>query len=178
MLLCRPGNRLHGRVRRELRLSGSADTRERAGAPGRRPWPGPGDRARRLEQWAVARRPTLVAGIEARGFVFAAPLAARLGTGFVPVRKPGKLPWDTLDEAYTLEYGEGRLEIHRDAAGPGDRVLIVDDLLATGGTAAATRRLLSRTGAEVVGVLFLVELSDLGGRAALEDRDVHALLRF
>lgn len=132
----------------------------------------------RLEDWAAPRRPTLVAGIEARGFIFGTPLAASLGAGFVPVRKPGKLPWNTLAEAYTLEYGEGQLEMHRDAACPGDRVLVVDDLLATGGTAAATARLIQRTGAEVVGVLFVVELADLGGREQLSGLDVHALLRF
>ena len=131
-----------------------------------------------LEAWAVEQRPTLIAGIEARGFAFAAPLAARMNLGFLPVRKPGKLPWETIEEDYALEYGTGRLQIHSDAAGPGDRVLLVDDLLATGGTAAAAARLIERTDAEIVGVLFLVELTALGGRRLLENQVVHSVVRF
>lgn len=131
-----------------------------------------------LEGWAVEQQPTLVAGIEARGFIVAAPLAMRLGIGFVPVRKPGKLPWETLEESYALEYGTDRLQVHRDAAGPGDRVLLVDDLLATGGTARAAARLIERTGATVAGIEFLVELTPLGGRAYLEPHLVHSLVAF
>ncbi len=121
---------------------------------------------------------TAVAGMESRGFIFGVPVAERLGVGFVPVRKPNKLPAATLREEYALEYGTDALEIHADAVGGGDRVLVVDDLLATGGTAAATCRLIERAGAEVVGAVFLVELAFLGGRARLEGREVHGLVVF
>jgi adenine phosphoribosyltransferase len=121
---------------------------------------------------------TKVVGIEARGFILAAPIALALGAGFVPVRKPGKLPWKTAAEEYALEYGKDRLEIHVDALARGERVLIVDDLLATGGTAAATRRLAERLGAEVVGAGFLVELTFLEGRARLLGMDVLSLIQF
>ncbi len=131
-----------------------------------------------LEAWARPRRPEIIAGIESRGFLFGAPLALRLGIGFVPLRKPGKLPWRTMDETYTLEYGEGRLEMHEDAIGEGTRTLIVDDLLATGGTAAAAARLIARARAEVVGALFLVELTALSGRSRLPELDIHALIRY
>jgi len=117
-----------------------------------------------------------VIGIEARGFVFAAPLAYRRGAGFVPVRKAGKLPWEIEREEYALEYGTDLLEVHRDAVHPGERVLIVDDVIATGGTAAATARLVERLGGEVVGLTFFLELVELNGRALLEGRDVHAVL--
>jgi adenine phosphoribosyltransferase len=117
-----------------------------------------------------------VLGVEARGFVTAAPLARRFDAGFVPVRKAGKLPWEIESEEYELEYGTDLLEIHRDAVGPGERVLVCDDVLATGGTAAATVRLAERLGGEVVGLSFLVELAFLGGRAKLDDREVHSLL--
>jgi adenine phosphoribosyltransferase len=109
-----------------------------------------------------------VVGIEARGFILAAPIALALGAGFVPVRKPGKLPWDTHAHSYELEYGTDTLEVHRDAFTPDDRVLIVDDVLATGGTANATCRLVSEFfEATVVGVTFLLELTALGGRERL-----------
>jgi adenine phosphoribosyltransferase len=124
------------------------------------------------------RAVTVVAGMESRGFLFGVPVAERLGVGFVPVRKPGKLPAATLREEYALEYGTDALEIHADAVGPGDRVLVVDDLLATGGTAAATCRLIERAGAEVTAAVFLIELSFLGGRAKLPGREVHGLLVF
>jgi adenine phosphoribosyltransferase len=117
-----------------------------------------------------------VAGIEARGFILAAPVACRLSAGFVPVRKKGKLPGPTFSEDYQLEYGTATIEVHQDAFGPADRVLIVDDVLATGGTAAATADLVRRTGAEVVGIAVLIELSFLNGRAKLTDLPVTALL--
>jgi adenine phosphoribosyltransferase len=117
-----------------------------------------------------------VAGIEARGFILAAPVALALGAGFVPVRKQGKLPAATLAETYQLEYGTATVEIHHDALTPGERVLIVDDVLATGGTAAATARLIRRVGAEVAGICVLLELEFLSGRASLPDLEVRALL--
>jgi adenine phosphoribosyltransferase len=119
---------------------------------------------------------TKVAGIEARGFILAAPVAYVLGAGFVPVRKQGKLPAETHAESYELEYGEATLEVHADVFGPGDRVLIVDDVLATGGTAAATARLVRRGGATVAGVTVLLEIGFLAGRAKLPDLDVRSLL--
>jgi adenine phosphoribosyltransferase len=119
-----------------------------------------------------------VVGIEARGFVVAAPLAVRLGAGFVPVRKVGKLPWTTHAEEYELEYGTDRLEVHQDAIAPGERVLIVDDVIATGGTAEATARLVELLGGEVVGLGFLIELGFLGGAARLGGRRHVALLTY
>ena len=129
----------------------------------------------------VARLPegaTHVAGVEARGWPFAAALAERLGVGFIPVRKPGKLPADTIGESYSLEYGDARLEIHRDAVEPDQRVVVIDDLLATGGTAAAAGRLLSRLGARVQGYGFMVELAFLKGREELEADSVFSLIRY
>ena len=119
-----------------------------------------------------------VVGIESRGYIFAPAIALSLGAGFVPVRKPGKLPWKTAGEDYALEYGKDRLEIHTDALERGEKVLIVDDLLATGGTASATRRLAERLGAEVVGAGFLVELGFLNGRSRLPGIDVVSLIQF
>ena len=118
-----------------------------------------------------------VAGIEARGFLLAAPVAYHFGAGVVPVRKKGKLPGLTLDAAYSLEYGDAVLEVQADAFAPGDRVLIVDDVLATGGTARAAADLIGRAGAEVVGVSVLLELLFLDGRSRLADLDVHALVQ-
>ena len=118
-----------------------------------------------------------VAGIEARGFVLAAPLALRLGVGFVPVRKAGKLPHDVVAQAYDLEYGTAEIEVHADAFPDGQRVVLVDDVLATGGTAAAASTLLERAGARVIGVRFLLEIAALPGRAALEGRDAASVLR-
>ena len=119
-----------------------------------------------------------VIGVEARGFIFAAPVALRLGAGFVPVRKPGKLPWLIERQAYQLEYGTDLLEIHRDAVRTGERVLIVDDVLATGGTAAATARLVESVGGQVVGFGFLMELAVLSGRARIDGYEITTLLTY
>ena len=119
-----------------------------------------------------------VLGIEARGFIVAAPIARAFGAGFVPVRKAGKLPWEVEKEEYILEYGSDLLEIHRDAVAPGERTLIVDDVLATGGTAAAATRLVERLGAEVVGLGFILELGFLGGRAKLGTHPIVSLVRY
>ena len=119
-----------------------------------------------------------VVGIEARGYMLGAPLAYAIGAGFVPVRKPGKLPYDKLSESYALEYGTNSLEIHADALGRDDRVLVVDDLLATGGTAAATQRLLERLGCHVEGFAFLIELEALKGRDALQGTDVTTFIKY
>lgn len=119
-----------------------------------------------------------VVGIEARGYMLGAPVADRLGAGFVPVRKPGKLPGTTHSEEYALEYGTNKLEIHADAIGSGKRVLVVDDLLATGGTVAATIRLLAKLDVQVVGTAVLIELEALNGRAALPGVDVTSFIRY
>ena len=119
-----------------------------------------------------------VVGIESRGFILGGPLASNLNAGFVPVRKPGKLPADVFEVKYNLEYGSNSLAIHRDAVEMGERVLVVDDLLATGGTAAATVHLLRQLGAEIVGCAFLVELLTLGGREKLDGCTVHSLLSY
>lgn len=122
--------------------------------------------------------PNVIAGIEARGFIFAPAVAYALGKGFVPVRKPNKLPAATERIEYALEYGTDCLEIHRDAIEPGSRVLIVDDVLATGGTAAAVARLIEKLGGVVLGIAFVVELAFLGGRARLGGYDVFSLLQY
>jgi adenine phosphoribosyltransferase len=119
-----------------------------------------------------------VIGIEARGFILAAPVAYCLGAGFVPVRKAGKLPWDIEREEYDLEYGSSLLEIHRDGVQPGESVLVIDDVIATGGTAAATCLLVERLGAEVAGLGFVIELTFLAGRSKLEGRDAMALITY
>jgi adenine phosphoribosyltransferase len=117
-------------------------------------------------------------GIESRGFIFAAPLAYLLGTGFALARKAGKLPYECVSETYALEYGENVLELHVDAIERGERVLVVDDLLATGGTAEAVGKLVSRQGGEIVGYSFVVELGFLGGARRLGADRVHSLLRY
>ena len=119
-----------------------------------------------------------VIGIESRGFIFGAPLAYQLGTGFVPVRKPKKLPHETASVSYDLEYGTDSLEIHKDAVGEGHRVLIVDDLLATGGTAKAVVNLVEGLGGKVAGVHFVIELNFLKGRGKFEGYDVKSLVRY
>jgi adenine phosphoribosyltransferase len=126
----------------------------------------------------AGRQVDVVAGIEARGFIFAPALAFRLGAGFVPVRKPNKLPWKTEQVTYQLEYGTDKLEIHQDAVQPGQRVLVCDDLLATGGTAAATVQLVRQLRGEVVGAGFAVELSFLNGRLRLPGLDVFSLIQY
>ena len=120
----------------------------------------------------------LVVGIESRGFIFGAPVADRLGAGFVPVRKPGKLPAQTISESYELEYGSDSLEMHRDAIESGQRVLIVDDLLATGGTARATVDLVKEAGGRVCGLSFLIELVDLAGRGKVREERVFSALQY
>jgi adenine phosphoribosyltransferase len=120
----------------------------------------------------------LVVGIESRGFIFGAPVADRLGAGFAPVRKPGKLPSVCARESYALEYGTDTLEIHEDAVQEGQRVLIVDDLLATGGTARATADLVKKIGGTVLGLAFLIELVALNGRAKLAGEQVHTTLQY
>jgi adenine phosphoribosyltransferase len=131
-----------------------------------------------LASFCAAAKPHKVVGVEARGFIFAAPVAVRIGAGFVPVRKPGKLPWTVVSESYSLEYGTDTLEIHADAVGEGDLVVIVDDVLATGGTAAATIRLVEGLGAKVAGLVFLIELPALGGRKLVEGYEVNSVLSF
>ncbi len=121
-----------------------------------------------------------VVGLEARGFIIGGAIAHQLSVGFTPIRKKGKLPGATLSQSYELEYGEAVMEIHDDAISPGEKVLVVDDLLATGGTAAASIKLIERLGGEIVGCAFIVDLPELGGRAKLEEMgmDVHILCEF
>ncbi len=123
-------------------------------------------------------RVDLVVGVESRGFILGSAVADRLGAGFVPVRKLGKLPAQTIQASYELEYGTDSLEMHRDAVAAGQRVLIVDDLLATGGTANATVQLVKQLGGDIVGVAFLIELVALGGRAKLEGEQLHVVLQY
>jgi adenine phosphoribosyltransferase len=131
-----------------------------------------------LEPYVASREPEAIVAIESRGFILGAPLASRLSLPFVPVRKPGKLPSERMSIEYGLEYGAGQLDIHADALKPGQRVVIIDDLIATGGTAAATAKLVKMLDARVAGFAFLIELADLGGRARLEGEDVFSLLRY
>lgn len=127
---------------------------------------------------ARGQRVDKVVGIDARGFIFGAAAAIKLGAGFVPVRKKGKLPWVTHEESYDLEYGSATVAVHTDAVKSGERVLLMDDLLATGGTAAAAVRLLERLGAEIVGISFLIELSFLHGRSRLDGHPVESLIQY
>ena len=131
-----------------------------------------------LSEHYIGKEIDLVLGMEARGFIFGPALAYRLNAGFVPVRKPGKLPAETVKVSYELEYGSNSLEVHKDAIGKGDRVLIVDDLLATGGTAVATAELASGLGAQIAGLAFVVELDFLRGRERLGNYDVFSLLHY
>jgi adenine phosphoribosyltransferase len=131
-----------------------------------------------LAEWARPRTPAFVVAAEARGFMLGCALARELGAGFVPARKPGKLPADTISAEYILEYGIDALEVHADALSHGARVLIHDDLLATGGTALALAELVERIGGHVVGFAFLIELAFLGGRERLAGHDVHSLIAY
>jgi adenine phosphoribosyltransferase len=131
-----------------------------------------------LTATARGQRIDKVVGIDARGFIFAAAVADRLGAGFVPVRKKGKLPWKTRQTAYTLEYGEAVVEIHEDAVEPGEQVLLVDDLLATGGTSAAAAQLITELGSELVGMSFLIELEFLNGRGKLAGHRIDSIVKF
>jgi adenine phosphoribosyltransferase len=133
---------------------------------------------RLLCETAGSARIDKVVGIDARGFIFAAAVADRLGAGFVPVRKKGKLPWKTRQTAYALEYGEAIVELHEDAVKPGENILLVDDLLATGGTAAAAVKLLDELGAHLLGISVLIELEFLKGRAKLAPHAVNAILSY
>ena len=131
-----------------------------------------------LADWARPRQPDVILGAEARGFIFGGALAYELGCGFVPARKPGKLPWETVRETYELEYGTDSLEVHADAFANGARVIVLDDVLATGGTARAKVDLVERLGGQVVGALFVIELTFLDGRGRLAGTDVHALIAY
>ncbi len=131
-----------------------------------------------LAEWARPRDPAVILGAEARGFIFGGALAYALGCGFVPARKPGKLPWTTIEATYALEYGQDTLQIHADALAPGARVIVLDDVLATGGTAAAKVELVERLDAVVVGALFVVELAFLHGRDRIAGYDTHSLVTY
>jgi adenine phosphoribosyltransferase len=133
---------------------------------------------RLLAEWAAPRKPDIVLGAEARGYITGGALACELGCGFVAARKPGKLPWRTVAAKYALEYGFDTLEVHADAMSPGQRVLIHDDVLATGGTAKATLDLVEQLGANVVGLPFIIELTFLDGRERLAGYDVYSLIEY
>ena len=131
-----------------------------------------------LADYAKKKGATKIVGPEARGFMFGCPVSTKLGIGFVPVRKPGKLPRAAINEEYALEYGTNTLSMHADALKPGDKVVIIDDLLATGGTALAAAHLCERLGAIVVGMAFVIDLVDLNGRRILKDYDVFSIMDF
>ncbi|MGI8973171.1 MAG: adenine phosphoribosyltransferase [Gaiella sp.] len=131
-----------------------------------------------LAGWARPRSPDVILGAEARGFIFGGALAYALGCGFVPARKPGKLPWRTVEATYELEYGTDTIEVHADAIGEGSRVIVLDDVLATGGTAEAKVGLVQRMGGTVVGALFVIELTFLEGRERLAGTEVHSLIAY
>ncbi len=133
---------------------------------------------RQLAAWAKPRTPDLVLGAEARGFIFGGALAYELGAGFIAARKPGKLPWETVEAVYALEYGTDSLQVHRDAVTEGSRVVVLDDVLATGGTAKAKCELVEQLGGIVVGVVFVIELTFLNGRDRLAAYDVHSLIQY
>ena len=137
-----------------------------------------GQTIEQLAAWAAERRPDIVLGAEARGFILGAAIAARIGCGFVPARRPGKLPPETVSATYALEYGQNSLELYPDAVSDGKRVLIHDDVLATGGTVQAVGKLVEELGGEVVGTSFIIELTFLNGREKLGDWDVQALLAY
>jgi adenine phosphoribosyltransferase len=132
----------------------------------------------RLAEWAGPREPELILGAEARGFIFGAALAYDLGAGFIAARKPGKLPRETVEATYALEYGTDSLHVHRDSFPPGARVIVLDDVLATGGTARAKLELVESLGGVVAGVLFVIELGFLNGRERLAGYDVHSLIHY
>lgn len=131
-----------------------------------------------MKKWSENLQADIVVGPEARGFIFGTALAYALNVGFVPVRKPGKLPSEVISKEYSLEYGKNVLEIHKDAIQPGQRVVIVDDLLATGGTLLTTAKLVEKLGGEVVGIFFLIELSELNGRETLKEYNVKSLITY
>lgn len=131
-----------------------------------------------FSEYAVKQGANVIVGPDARGFIFGAPVAVELGLGFIPVRKPGKLPRETLTERYELEYGSNELSIHKDDLKPGDKVLIVDDLLATGGTLEATIKLIEKAGASVVGLAFLIELDALNGRQRFMNYPILSLMHY
>jgi len=133
---------------------------------------------RRLADWARPREPALIFGAEARGFIFGAALAYALGAGFIAARKPGKLPRETVEATYALEYGTDSLQVHKDAVPAGTRVIVLDDVLATGGTARAKVELVEALGGIVAGVLFVIELDFLKGRERLAGYDVHSLIQY
>jgi adenine phosphoribosyltransferase len=133
---------------------------------------------RQLGEWAAPREPDLILGAEARGFIFGGALAYSLGAGFIAARKPGKLPRETVEATYALEYGTDSLQVHRDAVPAGARVMVLDDVLATGGTARAKIELVEGLGGIVAGVLFVIELDFLNGRERLSGYDVHSLVHY
>ncbi|WP_298846130.1 adenine phosphoribosyltransferase [Clostridium sp.] len=131
-----------------------------------------------IAKYLKDKKVDVIVGPEARGFLFGVPVAYALGAGFVPVRKPGKLPYETLQIEYELEYGTDKLEIHKDAIKPGQRVAIVDDLLATGGTVAAVTKLIEQMGGNVISLNFVIELTDLNGKEKLKDYDIMSLVKY
>jgi adenine phosphoribosyltransferase len=131
-----------------------------------------------LADWARPREPDVILGAEARGFIFGGALAYELGCGFVAARKPGKLPWETVEATYALEYGTDSLQVHADALGKGQKAIVLDDVLATGGTAKAKIELVEQLGGTAVGALFVIELTFLHGREKLAGYDVHALIQY
>ena len=133
---------------------------------------------RLLAEWSRPRDPDLILGAEARGFIFGGALAYELGVGFVAARKPGKLPRETVEATYALEYGTDSLHVHRDAIAPGARVIVLDDVLATGGTARAKVDLVEQLDGIVAGALFVIELTFLGGREQLEEYEIHSLIQY